>query len=572
MIGYVSLNEEKAAKHFSSIKMMLESPLLLADYPECKPKVQKLRDVAESWSRDALVTVSDAMIVPLTLLGSSRGWKSATGARFDAFILDDIDALGQSVEFTRKLIETLKGEILAAGDDNTVVMMPQNLIYRDSICTQIYDHRADILSDRIFRGPYPLLKWYEAEKRDLEDGAKQWVITGGEIYDEAIPIEYAEKLLNKFGKATFDRECQQLVFEVEDDKDFREWSEPHHIITHSEFIAQMDGDNIWNEKRKCLQIPPRWNVGLGFDWGTTKKHPSAIVFIARPNALSRWKDYHFVFGEVVLPEYPLDAFELPELVSPGRVARAITDFLKKWNISESQITHRLMSHEASAAMNTMAIDLKDDIAQFFGKWKAKRGSGVPQMQNLLELDYRKEHPFRKMPIGTKINGNDVGGQPLMGCPRIFFLVEDAQGRLTADANGRMLVAGALNSEGLARGRFEMPLYSHKNTGQGKIDDDWVDAARGLLNLFGIEASPMTQVEEFGLRFAAATPFANDFNDNSEVAQINRSYQAGKILRQMELEGWDGGNDEEEEDEDEKNDNFIGNTVPEFMEVDISGGY
>ena len=652
MIGYVSLNDQKATKHFDSIKSMLEDNKFLSAYPHCKPGIQKLRDVAAQWSRDAIVTESGAMIVPLSLQGSSRGWKSSTGSRFDCFpagtlikteighipiesfpmlqyvpkvyafnhatqqvelqdvegwrqknarrlveittkqgrvfrcteehrifintrgyiqakqvrvgetlnvlptmlwqkesegvemqalrtdrqferqdtqvlslvsevphvlpqierdevsmvrficdesvpvydlqvagchnffanevlvhnciVLDDIDELGQSVEFTRKLINILKGEILAAGNDNTLVLMPQNLIYRDSICSQILDHRADILSDRIFCGPYPLLKWYDAEKLDLDDGtgAKQWVITAGEAYDDAIDLEYAQKLLNTFGKSLFDRECQQDVKTVEDDKDFREWDERYHLITYSEFRRVME--DVWNSERNRLQIPNRWNVGMGFDWGTTKGHPSAVALVARPPQTTILNDCHFVFAEVIKPKFPLDAFETPEMVSPGRVAKAIQDELREWNVNDSQVTTKLLSHEASAALNTMAIDLQDDIKMFWGKWKAKKGSGVPQIQNLLEIDYERPHPFRVYP-----EGHPKAGQPLMGRPRLYFLVEDSQGDLWSEG-ANLFVRGGVNSKGFARARFEMPLYSHKNTGENKIDDDFCFVAGTLI--------------------------------------------------------------------------------------------
>lgn len=499
MVGYVSLNEQKAVKHFESIRAMLESEALLKYYPHCRPKIQKLRDTASQWSRDAIVTASDAMVVPMTLLGSSRGWKSSTGARFDLIILDDIDELGQSADFTKKLVEMLKGEILAAGDNNTIILMPQNLIYRDSICSQVLDHRADILSDRIFCGPFPLLKWYDAQKIDVPGdttGAKEWKITAGEPFDEAIDIPYAERLLNKFGKMTFDRECQQKVFEVEDDKDFREWSEVYHLITESEFRATMAHyqEPVWNVQRNCLQIPQRWNVGLGFDWGTTREHPSAVAFTARPSELSPLKDCHFVFAEFIKPEFPLDSFSEPELVSPGRVALGVQNVLKQWNVVDSQINFKLMSHEASAALNTMAVDLKDDIKQFWGKWKARKGSGIPQIQNLLEVDHSKEHPFRRYPKGYKVNGIDVGGQPIQGRPRLFFIVADGQGELSADMTGNLYVVGARDAKGFARARFEMPLYSYRNSGQNKIDDDFVDAFRGIMNIFGANPDELTSTE------------------------------------------------------------------------------
>jgi hypothetical protein len=484
MIGYVSLEEEKAQKHFDAIKAMLETPAFLVDYPHCKPKVQTLRNTAAQWSRDALITDDDSMIVPLSLQGSSRGWKSPVGTRFDVIVLDDIDKLGMSIQFVRKLLELLKGEILAAGDDKTLVFMPQNLVYRDSICSMIYDHRADILSDRIFCGPYPLLVDYDAEKVDIEgdhNNAKTWVITRGTAFDEAIPISYAQSLLNQFGKGTFDRECQQDVHRVDDDKDFREWNEPYHIITYSEFVDFFARHkvNVWNTSRRHPMIPQNWNVGLGLDWGTTLAHPTAMIAAARPPEGSPLNDSFFCFSEVVLPKFPHIAGEDPELVSPGRVAKAILDALKVWNVPWSQVRQHLMSHEASAALNTMRIDLEDDLKVFFNKWKPKRGSGVPQVQNLLEINYDFPHPFRS---------------ELQGRPRIYFVVPDEQGELVYGDLGRLTLAQPTDSRGFARARYEFPLYSHLNTGANKLDDDLVDALLGLANVFMISSDPKTKIE------------------------------------------------------------------------------
>jgi hypothetical protein len=143
----------------------------------------------------------------------------------------------------------------------------------------------------------------------------------------------------------------------------------------------------------------------------------------------------------------------------------------------------------------MAIDLKDDIKQFFNKWKAVKGSGVPQIQNLLEIDRTKPHPFRRYPAGYVKNGIDLSNRPLQGCPRIFFIVADGQGELLTDPNGELYVAGATDSEGMARARFEMPLYKYDNAGQNKKDDDWVDGFRGLMARFGVTVAPQTLAEK-----------------------------------------------------------------------------
>jgi hypothetical protein len=491
MIGYVGLDEERAAQHFRTIKAMLESDKLVLDYPHCKPDVQKIRSMATQWSRDAIVTANKAMIVPVTLLGSRRGWKSSDGKRFDALILDDIDKLGQSPELRTKLLDLLKSEILAAGDDNTLVLMPQNLIHRDSVCAQLLDHRADILSDRDFRGPYPLLKAYDAIKEEMPDGSRRWVILSGEAFDPAISIEYSQKLLNKFGKATFERECQQDVNKVEADKDFREYDEVFHIITWEEFEAyfsRYDYDLRTNSGRR--KLPERWHKGKGLDWGTSRAHPSAAVFATRPDQTSPLSDCHFVFGEVVLPEYPCDLSEEPELVSPGRVARAIREFEREWNLTEDSFEMALMSHEASAALNTFLVDLPDETKTYFTKWKAVRGSGVPQIQNLLEIDQKRPHPFRRYP-----SGHPQDGEALTGRPRMYFVVDKAEGELFVDDIGKLRVVGPKSSKGLARLRYELPLYQQSNLGKNKKEDDATDALRGLFNLFGASSGEKTKDEK-----------------------------------------------------------------------------
>ena len=243
---------------------------------------------------------------------------------------------------------------------------------------------------------------------------------------------------------------------------------------------------VWNKERNKPQIPFNWNVALGMDWGTTIGHPTAISASARPNQNVPLNDCFFEFAEIILPKYPLPSHEEVPLVSPGRVALALKDSMRDWNVSDSQIKLQLMSHEASAALATMAVDLQDDLKVFFGKWKAQKGSGVAQIQNVLEIDYTKPHPFRKHPTTQ---------EPIMGCPRIFFIVEDEQGKLIADSLGKIFVAQPKDHKGFARARFEIPIFSQYNTGQNKIDDDYIDAWRGKMNVFGVGSASLTYDEK-----------------------------------------------------------------------------
>jgi hypothetical protein len=503
-IGYVSGSDDKANKHFAGVKRKLENPELLRVYPHLKPQVQKYRNAFNSWSQDRLVTEAGQVIIPITLQGSNRGFKSEDDTRFDLIVLDDIDSLGESPDVIAKNLDLLKSEILLAGYAYTLIAVFQNLIHRDSIVTQIMDHRADMLSDRDFRGPYPLMKWYDAEKVDMPDGGKKWTITAGEPYDEALPREYCELVLGQVGKDLFDRECQQEVNKVAEDKDFREWDELFHIITRSEM--ERGFENVRLRDANGFYIPNRWHVGRGMDWGTTRSHPAVTAYVTRPDKTCPFSDDHFVMSEVVMPKFPFDPSLASEVVSPGRIAHAIKVVEKSFRIQSSQIEQSKMSHEASAAKNTLLLDLPPELTLFFSKWKAAKGSGVPQIQNMLEIDRTKPHPFRRYPEGTILKRKDgstenVGGRPLMGRPRIYFVVEDGQGELYLDGDGKVRVRGAIDSNGLARCRYEMPLYSHRNAGKKKIDDDFVDALRGLMSTFGVQADALTDEEEL----VAATP-------------------------------------------------------------------
>ena len=806
-IGYISGTDAKASQHFNGVRRKLENVDLLKAYPHLKPQVQKYRNAFNSWSQDRLVTEAGQVIIPITLQGSNRGFKSEDDVRFDLLIFDDIDSLGESPDVIAKNLDLLKSEILLAGYANTLNVVFQNLIHRDSIVTQIMDHRADILSDRDFRGPYPLMRWYDAEKIDLPDGGKRWVITAGEPYDPALPVDYCESILNQIGKDLFDREAQQDVYKVAEDKDFREWDEVYHIITQSEM--QQGFERVTLHDANGFFIPPRWHVGRGFDWGclpldteiltkdgwkahdqlsvgelvaaydwagsrtvvwsslnkvvykddqplvemtqksfrfvctpdhawivkrrkrlrrtrdtyrrqnldtisfsgdqalvlaapcveqgelncspamaavlgwlvtdgwtyrkkgmtqgamlsqknyaqrviddlndsgltwkevkpnkygvrlfylttealrtlfkittyreksdlsrivtrlspearramldamlsaegtistktfekaifcqqkghvsdafqilaslcgvrmgvqrqhesqwgtshripllrfpilksprltpvlglhrtwcpsvnegavvvrqrgqvtitgnTTRGHPSVVAYVTKPDKTCPLDESHFVIAEVVAPKFPFDPSLASEVVSPGRVAHAVKVIERMFRIHDSQIEQSKMSHEASAAKNTLLLDLPQELTLFFNKWKAAKGSGVPQIQNLLEIDRKKPHPFRKYP-----KGHPHAGMPLMGRPRMFFVVADGQGELYCDDDGKLRVLGAKDSFGLARCRYEMPLYSHRNAGKKKIDDDFVDALRGLMSTFGVHAGELTEKEQ-----------------------------------------------------------------------------
>lgn len=495
----VSATDNQAQKHFSALKRQLETPELLRQYPHLRPRQAEHRRTAANWSAQRIVTSDGQVVEFISILGNARGFNTEEGSRVDLIMVDDLDDQKDSVDVTEKKLDILASNILGAGDETTDVIYLQNLIHRTSICSRLRDNTAGILVNREFVGPYPLctvVDWAEESVEGDMSGAKRYVVTDFQPYDPVTSREYVEDLLNRLGPKIFMRECQQDLSVVDEDKDFREWSEIHHVITYSEFYTywKKHGAHIINETTGKLQIPANWTTGLGHDWGTTAEHPAAVIPLTRPNKATLLSDCYFVFGEVVLPQYPSDVNRPVEIVSPGRVAKAENEHLRHWNVAEDDIHTRLMSHEATAAQTTYGNDLQEDLKRHYDKWKAARGSGVPQLQAIMEIDYKQDHPFRRYPK----NHPDPAkrGKPVKGRTRFMLLVPDEQGALKCTDAGHLYVAQPFNNHGCARLRMEIPIYSHYNQGKAKKKDDAVDALRGLAGEFVVPPKGITKDEEY----------------------------------------------------------------------------
>src|SRR6202011_3520970 len=133
----------------------------------------------------------------------------------------------------------------------------------------------------------------------------------------------------------------------------------------------------------------------------------------------------------------------------------------KKNMEEKRMEISAMSHEASAAYNTFLDMVDEGEALWFNKWKAKVGSGVPQIQNALEIDWEKDHPFRRYPADHP--ETTLRGTPLKGRPRFYVIVPDSQGELYCDSEGELKVRAAVDETGMSRLRYEFPKYRNPVT-------------------------------------------------------------------------------------------------------------
>jgi hypothetical protein len=153
------------------------------------------------------------------------------------------------------------------------------------------------------------------------------------------------------------------------------------------------------------------------------------------------------------------------------------------------------------------------------------------VQNALEIDYTKPHPFRA---------------GLMGRPRLYFVVPDEQGEIIESEFGAT-VAQPVDYHGFARARFEIPLYSHTNSAKDKIDDDYVDALLGLMNVFGVHSKEQTPAERRertvppALRLdaiEARTPYQSAEQTEREIATHDAFASLAEMLAKKEQAGDD----------------------------------
>jgi len=487
-ILYVSATQEQADDHVQNVGALLESSSVEKYYPDLATRALNKFGSSKGWRRNRLRTQSGFTIDALGLDTAQRGVKLEE-QRPDCIIVDDVDEETDSAPLTEKKIKILTRALIPAGASDVAILFVQNLVHADSVFSRLVDGRADFLADRIISGPTPALKGMTFQREE----SGRYTITGGMPTWSEMGLERCQEMVDDMGLLAFRSECQHEVNLIGAEKDFREFNEIYHVITWSEYAAGFDriGANVRDTNGRPW-IPQRWLKGRGLDWGTTPEHPTAVHHVAVPSEAEPMHTKKFVYREIVRPTWPpADPHGEVELVSPGRIASAIRDAERSW--AETMVSS-LMSHEASAALNTFIVDLPEDLKVFFSKWKPRRGSGVPQVQEALTIDYSKPHPFRRFPEGYITVDGDLSGQPIMGCPSMFLIVEDGQGELYVDNEGALRVRGAVNEKGMARLRAEFPVYNQYNTGQNKIFDDSVNALCGLANTFFIPAAALTREE------------------------------------------------------------------------------
>lgn len=250
-------------------------------------------------------------------------------------------------------------------------------------------------------------------------------------------------------------------------KVFPQYDEAYNVITWKEFSNLFP--SAYEGPIAGYAIPRSFTIGCAADIGGTQGHPTVILWVACAPEGSALPGSVFVYRELVISE----AWEA------SRIARAIRDAELKAG-EGARVTHRLISHEQSSLQMTLARE--HDL--YFQKANVKSNSdgsygGIAQIQDYLALRGESPHPFRPE-------------LPQAGAPRLYFIVDDRQGKLEISKEGRIMVRAPVDSAGLKRIRQEMAAYHYDEKLEGesvqrmrphKFFDDAVDALRYLARQF-----------------------------------------------------------------------------------------
>lgn len=237
---------------------------------------------------------------------------------------------------------------------------------------------------------------------------------------------------------------------------FPMFDERIHVITWSEFVRFFGKEAIGPDGRP--RIPAHWNIGLAQDVGTTEDHPNVTLMVATAAADSKLPGAGFVFYELC---YPLNGH--PKIIYP--ILKEELDRDNKW----AQLSMRLISHEGHSERLTY-----ETYGLMFDSWDTEQGytQGYSQLQDYLEPDKSKQHPFRPQITDEKGKG--------LGRPMLYFIVADEAGGVYQDDLGRWVPkpapkaeesAAGLESENtvntLARIRSELPSIHIPQSEVGK---------------------------------------------------------------------------------------------------------
>lgn len=466
---YLSDSQQLAEEHVYSVKAILETPIFAKYYPRMsRPKMQQTGAQAK-FTQDTIITDNGWALTARGITANVRGGRVGS-LRFTLVISDDIDNLNDSLMVIEKKKRILSRTVYPAMAKDGITIFAQNLITGNSVASQIITRKTDILSQRTVIGGGGGVKAFnqlELEQVDTIEGSRPWRIKHCVPAWEYFNVQDAEAFLALSGKEAFLAEYQH-EFDEKTGKVISNYDEDAQVITWSMF------EKVFG----CRYIPQHWRAAVGLDVGYSDgmhPHYSAWVFIAVSAMNSPLPGKHFIYRgrdftatsiddqaiEIwkdicANPQRPYPEFEAPFSLYPALQRQFGTN---KCETRDGLIKHWQMSHERTGEMLT----LNQKYGMPFGKfqhWKAT--DGVAQWNNLSQCDLTQPNPFK--------DDQECTDGWLIGCPGVFYIVDDDQLENPRDHRGLKLMREQIKGwEWVKTKILESGLTEEKPS---KINDDY----------------------------------------------------------------------------------------------------
>lgn len=240
------------------------------------------------------------------------------------------------------------------------------------------------------------------------------------------------------------------------------WSEPHVLITWSQFESVFGSRNI----------PLHWKLGVFQDWGTTEGHPCVTKWFATAGdnapVVNGIKLAGSVFCYRSMMMTTCTASEVKQEIYARMAPQREIPRTQFWE----------MSHEASSErLEYLRSQPATPYALPFRNWKTGRTRGIEQLKNAITIrDTDRLHPFK----------SDVYGHP-----RLYFIVDDAE------------YLNPKTEAGMLRIRQEAPAYKWAVPKSGEVAptlvpyalfNDAIDVAKAAAASYFPEIEPLTDDE------------------------------------------------------------------------------
>jgi len=171
--------------------------------------------VSAGWRRQQLRTNTGFNVAAYGLDTALRGIK-IDQYRPDLIIFDDIDSIDDSEDATRKIMDRIAADILAAGSQDMVCLVVQNKITAHGVMAQLLDGRAKILINREPSEPIPACTELVTKEETLPNGSLRTVVVSCRPSWSPMGVKGIQKLIDDLTFKVFKRECQHEVEEAPD--------------------------------------------------------------------------------------------------------------------------------------------------------------------------------------------------------------------------------------------------------------------------------------------------------------------------------------------------------------------